>query len=105
MMKPTSEIIDINTIMVSWRPALGQQSGGSRVLGYQLAWDNGDPTANVLTNLIETQYNSFRKDHVDSTKQYRFKVRARNKCGFGPYSPLVGVDTKRGPDQMNPLLT
>jgi len=95
MLKPNSEIIDINTIMVSWRPALG---GGSRVLGYELVWDRGDPSTSVFEKLSDSQYNSFRVENVDSTKEYRFKVRAKNKCGFGPYSPLVGVDTKRGPE-------
>jgi hypothetical protein len=88
--------------MVSWDKIALAKSGGTDVTGYELVWEAEDlDDARKVQNGITTpllHHKIFGEKAV-----YRFRLRAKNICGYGYYSPIVTVDTRTGPNKMVPF--
>lgn len=81
---------DDSRIQVNWNPLVGDATGGSTILSYNLEMRIGG----VFTELVgQTTYyqstNYLIQAGISSGQTYAFRVRARNKWGFGPYSDIV----------------
>lgn len=97
------------------------ETGGQDVFAYQIFWDKGDSTKTLdnmvkyaetsvkaCTNCEKEGQGDFLKysyifKNLDKSKQYRFIVRARNSCNWGPFSEIKTADIRSTPEQMDPL--
>jgi hypothetical protein len=76
-------------ITIVWDYLTTEQNGGSQVLGYDLWRDDGqsgDFSQLFFTNTIIAE--SFTDVQVETSLVYRYKYRARNINGYGPFSDL-----------------
>jgi hypothetical protein len=92
------------SIMVRWTPQTEQKSGGSPIVGYELVWE------------AEDLDNAHRKAHDGITTKglthnmigakavYRFRLRAKNVCGYGAFSSIVKMDTRTPPNVMDSVV-
>jgi hypothetical protein len=76
-----------NQIGLSWTDAT--EDGGTPVIDYTLAYDQGSGTWITLTSGILTQ--SYTAIGLETGTTYAFKVLARNAFGQGPYSSSVSI--------------
>jgi hypothetical protein len=74
------------TLTMNWIALSGVDAGNSDVIAYSLYWDAGDAMATTFTELTDALVTSFTVNAVTGGQSYRFKVRARNIYGYGPYS-------------------
>lgn len=74
------------TLTMNWIALSGANAGNSPVIAYSLAWDEGNAAAVEFKELTDALATSFTVNGVTGGRQYRFKVRARNIYGYGPYS-------------------
>jgi len=66
---------------VTWKESAGEFEP---VLGYELAWDEGNPNVTEsFTKLGETNVTKHEERNVTLCKNYRFKIRYKNQCGYG----------------------
>ena len=66
---------------------------------YELFWDTG--RGSQFTKLRDTLSTSYTVNLISTDTKYRFKVRARNHCGVGPFSDTLAVDIAGPPERMN----
>lgn len=79
------------TLTMNWIALSGADAGNSPVIAYSLAWDEGDANLVDFKELTDALATSFTVNGVTGGLQYRFKVRARNIYGYGPYSDATFV--------------
>jgi hypothetical protein len=96
MVVPTSTFIEPYTIKLSWTALnANTEDGRDTITYYQLDWDSGtsQTTWTELTSsgTATTFTHSSGESIFDPTKQFRYRVRAKNGVGSGPYSPLLIV--------------
>jgi hypothetical protein len=87
MLPPTEDpsCTDV-TLTMNWIALSGADAGNSPVIAYSLYWDAGVALATEFTELTDALLTSFTVNGVEGGRSYRFKVRARNIYGYGPYS-------------------
>jgi len=97
-------------IVVEWNLLPEDKIGMSPVTSYNLWWDEGsngefwysligldEPVLTltmftVTNNVLEGQY-------------YKFKIRAKNIWGWGPFSPVATIRASSWPDQVKNIIT
>ena len=95
MAAPTEDASSTDvTVTMNWIALSGSNAGNSDVIAYSLYWDNGVTTGTADTELTDALVTSFTVNGVTGGLAYRFRVRARNIYGYGPYS----VETTVVPD-------
>jgi len=78
--------------MISWDKIDNSKNGGTDVTGYELVWEAEDVTdARKVQNGITTPL--LHHKIFGAKAVYRFRLRAKNICGYGAFSPIVKVDT------------
>ena len=94
---------------IKWAGLINDETGGSVVLSYHLQWDRGSNGV-VWYDLIghDTIYDSeqytFTEDVIGGI-EYKFRVRARNKWGYGEWSELLSTIAANSPSQMDMVMT
>ena len=78
--------------MIDWSALTVPDNGGTAIFSYNLVWDNGSGSTNI--DLVGSATNFTSTTHTISAgivagTTYRFKYRALNKYGWGPYSDEV----------------
>lgn len=95
---------DQTQIEVVWQPLTGDDTGGSTITSYNLRWDtDGTETeyfelAGESQSYIQTAYTISQGIEVGGL--YSFKVRAKNKWGFGEFSDSVRFDASFKPEPL-----
>jgi len=74
------------TVTMNWIALTGANAGNSDVIAYSLYWDNGNSLVPADIELTDALVTSFTVNGVTGGQAYRFRVRARNIYGYGPYS-------------------
>jgi hypothetical protein len=90
-------------VQVAWAAlTTGAQTGGSAITSYNLDWDQGTGTwaevvgaASAYTAVTHTKTTGF-----TAGSTYKFRVRAQNAHGWGPYSPTLTVVPAAAPATM-----
>ena len=72
-------------------------------MSYELYWDGQTGTTNIL--LTETSANAYIQRSLSPGLPYRFKIRARNIYGPGPFSLDVVFTPVNEPATMQPIST
>ena len=68
------------------------------VLGYELAWDEGNPNVTEeFETFGETNLTNHEVENVTLCMNYRFKIRYKNMCGYGTFSEAAEVFTSTVP--------
>jgi hypothetical protein len=88
------------SITLTWEELDVEDVGNSKVSVYDLFWDKG--TNLVSTPRVEGIKSSLTLDGLTPGRVYKFKVRARNACGSGPFSEVVVFSTPDGCPQAPP---
>lgn len=92
MSAPTEGSLSTDALLiVNWVALTGVNSGNSAVLAYSLYWDNGVTTAAADIELVDALVTTFSVSTVTGGAPYKFRVRARNIYGYGPYSDPVTI--------------
>lgn len=92
MAQPTEDASSTDvTVTMNWIALSGADAGNSDVIAYSLYWDNGVTTGTADTELTDALVTSFTVNGVTGGQAYRFRVRARNIYGYGPYSAETTV--------------
>lgn len=91
------------TLVVEWTALSGTDAGNSAVTSYELLWDNGLGTANIV--LTDSLVTSYTLSALTGGASYIFKVRARNLYGDGDYSPEATLVASGKPATMATLTT
>lgn len=97
-------------LKVDYPMVTGLLTGGSTIFSLQLQWDQGTSGASWYTLLgfspftVTTTY-SITGDRVVSGRVYKFRYRARNIHGWGPYSDTLDLLAASIPDQLQPVIT
>jgi len=88
MLAPTESLLSTDTeIILSWIPLTGVDAGNSDIIAYSLYWDEGiDTKTEADVPLYDANVNQFTVMSVTGGVTYRFRVRARNIYGNGPFS-------------------
>lgn len=88
MSPPTEDLASTDTeVTLHWTPLSGVDAGNSDVIAYSLYWDEGDSTkADADVPLVDAAVTTFTVTGVEGGRTYRFRVRARNIYGNGPFS-------------------
>lgn len=95
MAAPTEDASSTDTdVTLNWIALSGSDAGNSDVIAYSLYWDNGVSSGAVDIELVDADVTTFTVHGVTGGQPYRFRVRARNIYGYGPYS----ADTTVIPD-------
>lgn len=88
---------DDTQIEVSWSAlSTDADTGGSAITSYQIQWDSG--TAGVTYTTLQglSPYSTLTSYTVNSGltggQDYKFRVRARNLYGWGPYSSVTTIN-------------
>jgi hypothetical protein len=83
---------------------VGQLTGSSQVLFYELSWDMGTNgylwSPYTVTSTLKVLVTS-----LTSGQQYKFRYRAQNIHGWGPYSPLLTITAMIKPSKVQPVIT
>ena len=85
-----------------WSALTGDNTGGSLIQSYNLEWDV-DGTATTFKEIVgQTSAFTFTSyimaSQITYGQTYNFRVRAKNKWGFGPYSPTVEIQASTNPN-------
>ena len=88
MLAPTEDLTSTDTqILLHWIPLTGVDAGNSDVIAYSLYWDEGDALKTEAdVPLYDANVDQFLVTGVTGGVTYRFRVRARNIYGAGPFS-------------------
>lgn len=105
---PTAGAGTTTSIPVSWTALTPTQANGAPILSYSLEWDQGTSTWVPLTggssNDLATTYTV--TGNFPASSAYKFRVKAKNLYGWGPYSTVLSVITATVPAKMaKPTLT
>lgn len=87
----------------------GVQTGGSTILSLQLQWDEGTSGATWSTVLGYSPYTTtstytITGDRVISGRMYKFRYRAANIHGWGPYSDTLNLLAASIPTRLNQVV-
>jgi hypothetical protein len=88
----------------------GEFTGGSSIVSLQLQWDQGTRGASWSTLLgfspftTSTVY-TITGSVVQSARIYKFRYRAYNIHGWGPYSDALDLLAASIPDTLEPVIT
>ena len=95
MLPPTEDMTSSTDVAVTlnWIPLSGVDAGNSDVIAYSLYWDEGDSAKTEAdVELVDAAVTTFTvTEKVVGGKTYRFRVRARNIYGDGPFSTVTIV--------------
>lgn len=87
-------------------------SGGltTEIVSYNLQWDHGDPIANEWYDLKGYTINDANSEFWTNSEivggtWYRVRVRAKNKYGWGPFSPIIRIICALAPSPTNKITT
>ena len=88
MNAPVESLLSTDTqILLSWTPLTGVDAGNSDIIAYSLYWDEGDSQKTEAdVPLYDANVDQFTVMGVTGGVTYRFRVRARNIYGNGPFS-------------------
>jgi hypothetical protein len=99
-----------NQVQVTWSSvSSAPANGGASVISYNLQWDqgtNGITWYNLVgssTDSTATQYTA--TSSVVAGTYYRFRIRAKNKWGWGSFSSVTIVQASYIPDQVTSVST
>lgn len=99
---PTLVTQSKDTISLSWSASTGDaQTGGSTILSYNLAYDEGNSGASFVSLIGESPYStatSYSKGGLTTDTLYQFKYRVYNKYGWSDYSDVLTVRAATEPD-------
>ena len=87
----------------------GAYTGGSTILSLNLQWDQGTSGASWTTIIgvapfSTTQTYSVTGSSITAGMTYKFRYRAINVFGWGPFSDSVDIIAAEIPDQMAPVI-
>lgn len=92
---------DDTRIQVNWQALTGDQTGGSAILSYDLEMLVNNVPITIIGQT--TYYNSTSylvQSGIVAGQSYKFRVRAINKWGYGPYSNWVAILASADPDRL-----
>lgn len=92
-----------NQIQVIISPLELSDTGDSTILAYQIMWDSGSGTLDVIVQ--ESTELSATVTGVVAQQDYLFKVRALNVYGYGVFSETVTIRSSDVPKEMVPPVT
>ena len=88
-------------VRIVWEPRqIGKKE--EAIISYDLVWDEGE-AGPVDKRLVETIATFHTKSGLSPPNRYRFMVRARNVCGYGPFSKIAFRNLREKPSQMEPV--
>lgn len=96
MTVPTLTSVTEAAISIAWTALSSPDDGNSAILSYQVYWDNGSGT--LTLNIQDALQTTLSVDGLTGGTTYRFKVRARNIYGYGPWSTQLAVLASDLPD-------
>eukprot|EP00347_Sterkiella_histriomuscorum_P011727 403371340 len=97
---------DKDTLEVTWNEmTLDYQTGGSEILSYNLEKYNGTHWIEIVGESSDYTLLSKSIESVSVGTNYKFRIRAENLFGFGPYSEEISLSPIDKPDQMSQVLT
>mmetsp|Transcript_29134 Transcript_29134/g.28192 ORF Transcript_29134/g.28192 Transcript_29134/m.28192 type:complete len:232 (-) Transcript_29134:211-906(-) len=110
MNTPTrGSLTSTSQIEVDWSTLSSPEDGYSSILSYHLQWDEGSAGVSWYDLVGATVDSTADTYIVTSTitggQSYQFKVRAKNKWGWGDYSAIASFKASEAPDQMDPVTT
>ena len=90
----------LSNITVGWTAlsTITIATGNSRVLAYQLRWDQGSGSTIYL--LTESLVTNFTVTGLTGGASYQFKIRAKNIYGYGDYSTVTSIQASDVPQLM-----
>lgn len=91
--KPTLSESSMNSATFTW----------NNVSGVTYEVYGVEPNSATFYKLYESNYNTYTVQNLIPGSTYRYKVRARNSCGLGPYSPEIIIQMQGVPDKMQPV--
>jgi hypothetical protein len=98
MAAPAQTAVTEAQISIEWPALTSPDDGNSAVLAYTVYWDNGGGTPSLP--LLDALQTSVSVDGLTGGTTYRFKVKARNIYGAGPWSTELAVLASDLPDQV-----
>ena len=87
----------IDSIKLSWPAIKLNETGGSPITAYEVHWDQNESNISDFKVLNETSLTTYTVKSVKTCSSYTFRVRAKNLCKFGPFSPPISVFSKAIP--------
>jgi hypothetical protein len=93
---------DSATITIHWDRVFDRATATNTEF-YEIYWDNGENMFQQLAQTTQSQYAV--RNIVNSSLDYKFKVRAFNSCGSSPFSELLHVRSGAAPGQMDRVQT
>jgi hypothetical protein len=93
---------DSATITIHWDRVFDSASRSNSEF-YELYWDNGGNMFQQLAQPTESPYAV--RNIVNSSVDYKFKIRAFNSCGSSGFSEVLHVRSGAAPGQMDRLQT
>ena len=88
------------SLKLNWTPLTSSADiGNSAILAYEVFWDANSDTVNLLLHDDSTV--TVTADRLDPGETYKFKVRARNIYGYGPFSDTVDIIPDDAPATMD----
>ena len=95
------------SISVDYAMLTGASTGGSTILSLNLQWDAGTSGARWTTLIGQSPYSTTTSYTVSggiiAGGSYKFRYRAYNVFGWGPYSSPVSIIAAQVPQQMDPV--
>jgi hypothetical protein len=88
------------SLKLNWTPLTSSADiGNSAILAYEVFWDANSDTVNLLLHDDSTV--TVTAERLDPGETYKFKVRARNIYGYGPFSDTVDIIPDDAPATMD----
>lgn len=100
MATPTYVSLTQSTVTINWT-ALSSNAdiGGTPITSYNLYWDNGSGTTSI--SLEDSLVLTKPVTGLSGGTAYKFKVRAKNVNGYGPFSSELTITASSTPDTMS----
>ncbi len=89
-----AEDVAARALALDWHAPVAD--GGAAIEGYRVqVWDGDDETWDNEKADTESHYTRYAVEKLDPYTRYSFRVAARNKVGWGSFSPAITVTTER----------